>query len=136
MNTDNPKDLIYWGIFLDDSNSLKKTLEKKIIYPHVTYGFKTEMPLYILGEPTTIEVVGYAIDNNNEGYSVRIPEDPYGMCRNLFYLKRKVPHITTSVSAQGKPVDTKDLKFQPIEPFVLTGRFGYFSNINCIKYSI
>ncbi len=132
----NPKDLIYWGIFLDNPDSLKKTLEKKIVYPHITYGFKTEMPLYILGESATIEVVGYAIDDNNEGYSVRIPDDPYGLSRNLFYLKRKTPHVTTSVSSIGRPVDTRDLHFEPIEPFTLTGRFGYFSNINCVKYSI
>lgn len=133
----NPKDLIYWGIFINDfDKKLKTTLSKKIIYPHVTYGFKSEMPLYILGEQATVSIIGYGIDEDNEGYSVRLPDDPYGLSRNLFYLKRKTPHITTSVSSTGRPVDTRDLHFEPIEPFTLTGRFGYFSNINCVKYSV
>lgn len=120
---------IYWGIFLDSRTFLPHKLAKPISTPHVTFGFRTEVPTDILGTDALIKVIGYGCDANNEAYLVDVPT---GWEK---YFKNKVPHITISTSLKGKPKDSANLIFKPIVPFYITGRFGQFKSDGVVYYS-
>lgn len=36
----------------------------------------------------------------------------------------EVPHITIAVSSEGKPVNTKNLNFEDINPIEMEGKYG------------
>ena len=101
-------------------------LQNPIACPHVTLQFLPEaVPTALFGTTARITVVGYGNDGKNEGVQVRVePEDPE--LQKLLESVR-VPHITLSVSPEGKPVNTGRLRFTPVEPITLTGTFGGFT---------
>ena len=97
--------VIYWGLFLIDQ--FDGSLEKKIENQHITFGFKTEPPEGIpWGETVEVDLIGYGINDTNEGYLVRLAPE-----LERYYSGAEVIHITTSVSKDGKPVNTKDCPF-------------------------
>ena len=118
-------DCIYWGLFLgDDYLGLQcPKLENVIVHRHVTFGFKVPCPEKLVGTTWTVKFTGrYGNDGKNEAYEVEIPEElvPY-------YENNAVPHLTVSVSEDGRPVDSANLEFEPIyEPFELEMTIGYF----------
>ena len=87
-------------------------------------------------------VIGYGNDGKNEGLlvelvSVEIPDinDIFCDVHEMYLLAKSipVPHITLSVSKDGKPVDTGKLNFdQPIpdefKDQIIIGTFGGFIN--------
>ena len=109
---------IYWGIFVPNCGG---KLDKVIGWQHVTYGFKTEYPEDIHGKPVDVKVVGYGNDGQNEAYLVMLPK-----WTKDIYSGSDVKHITLSVAHGAKPVDSCKLTFEPLEPFILEGVFGYF----------
>lgn len=127
---------IYTGVFfeLDDlinkfnNNIHAARLSNTIQNPHVTFTYKpTQVNEDLFGTPTKFEVIGYACDGKNQGFKVRAAtihkslRDEYENIEN--------PHITISVSEDGKPVDTGKLDFHFVEkPFFITGHYGAFSN--------
>lgn len=123
---------IYWGIFIkhSDADKLKHSLSRRIMYPHVTFGFKEDVPKELLGKRTTIVLTGYGIDKDNEAYSVELlPEDEV-------FFNKEIPHLTTSVSRDGFPKDSYKLNFTPLnEGIKLTGYFGYFGSDNTVYFS-
>ena len=110
---------IYWGIFVPN---LGGKLDKVVIFQHVTFGFRTEFPEYMLGKPVDVRVVGYGNDGKNEAYLVKLPK----WTKDVYH-GAETKHITLSVAYGSKPIDSCKLKFKPIEePFYLEGIFGYF----------
>jgi hypothetical protein len=124
--------VIYTGAFIDIA-TLHKTikvgnrLEKLIENPHVTFQFRPETaPTSLFGEKVCVKVVGYGNDGKNEGLKVEV----FANNQMLSKMAKEilVPHITISVSADGKPVDTAKLTFHPIKPFFLEMTFGAFTS--------
>ncbi len=116
---------IYWGLFFEDENMPEGTLERKVVYKHVTFGFKTPFPMELLGKESAVIVDGYGNDGRNEALFVELDPDiqdyhPGGTDGNRY-------HITLSTGKDGKPVDSAKLEVWSIDrPYVLKGRFGYF----------
>lgn len=133
---------IYTGVFFDSSelNDLfekhigKPKLSNVIKNPHVTFTYKpTEVMFGLLGTPIRFDVIGYACDGVNQGLQVKISDNMWWDKRHapLFDECQTIenPHITISVSEDGKPVDTNKLVFEPIPiPFEIVGDYGVFTD--------
>lgn len=122
------KDLIYTGIFL--GTIIPGVLERQITRQHVTHLYKPKPervnPAFF-GKLVFINVIGYANDGNNQGYLVSLTTSDEALQQELD--KIKTPHITISVSKDGKPVDTRNLDFAPINGALLVGTYGgYYSD--------
>lgn len=74
-----------------------------------------------MGKRVKLIVDGRGMSDTNEGYRVILPEEILAMYSQM---ETRVPHITVSLSKEGRAKDTKDLVFQPISPFVVRGRMG------------
>lgn len=100
-------------------------LERPITYTHVTFEYlPEEVDRSLFGDTVQIQVIGYGKNQENEGVKISLhSENPV---LQKMYEDIAVPHITLSVSADGKAVNTSDLEFEPIEPFEITGVFGGF----------
>ena len=99
------------------------TLARQIDAPHVTFVYRPEaVEEELFGEPLRLCVTGYANDGRNEGVRVEIRTENARL-RDMAE-RIRCPHITLSVSEDGRPVDTGYLTFTPVEPFELTARFG------------
>lgn len=113
--------MIYTGVFFEENFNNK--LDKKIQFPHVTNQFKpTKVDYSLFGQEVVFKVIGYGINEENEGYLVELVNATQEI-KNAFANIEKL-HITISVSQTGKPVNTKNLDFKPIQPFYLKGRYG------------
>lgn len=121
--------IIYTGIFFE---KMTGKLEKQIEFPHVTHEFR---PMNInedlFGQEVTFEIIGYGIDTENEGYLVKVKTATDEMRKALDIIA--IPHITLSVSKNGKPVNTKNLEFKPCAGFEITGVYGGFNGNKIIK---
>lgn len=125
---------IYTGVFFQfdeirkdlDFYCTSNRLAKVIEHPHVTFTYKPdEVHPELFGREVVFRVVGYANDGKNQGIKVKVAR----MATDLLseYETIKVPHITISVSADGKPVDTANLHFEDIEEtFCIAGRYGAY----------
>lgn len=121
---------IYVGCFVKSDEVFEKVriikgqrLEKMIEHPHVTFEYKPELvDENFFGEIIDITIIGYACDGKNEGVLVNM----YSKNSELQEIIDRicVPHITLSVSKNGKPVDTKNLDFKPCEPIKMSGKYG------------
>lgn len=128
--------VLYNGIFitLDElqkaANLRTYPLEREITNPHVTCEFRPKNPqTELFGTEAEVTITGYGCDGNNEGFSVSVKTANPEV--QALIDKVPVPHITLSVSAKGRPVDTAHLKFTPCEHVVLHGIFaGYDPNQN------
>lgn len=125
------KKIIYTGLFIDKKtfyDHFSAKLAKEIEYPHATVFFKpkgSEVHQELFGEKAMITITGYGCDENNEGFSVKInAKNPalQKLCDDIL-----VPHITISVSEDGKPVDTGKLEFETREQVSLEATFGAFT---------
>lgn len=119
---------LWFGLFPADDESLSllsevATLDKRVEFPHVTFGYKIPVPDGIdWNETYWVDVIGYGNDGDNEGYQASFP----GLL-DEFYFGADVPHITLSTSNGGSPVDTAFIKFKAIrEPFSIPMKFGYY----------
>lgn len=95
--------------------------------PHVTFAYRPqEVDQALFGIPVRIRVTGYGCDGHNEGLQVQLfPSDP--VLQPLIDAI-PVPHITISISEDGKAVNTRYLEFAPITPFELTGFSGGYTD--------
>lgn len=127
---------LYTGIFFDfaklremvDCGITTQRLDRVVENPHVTFTFKpTNVDQKLFGQPGIFKVIGYANDGVNQGLEVEwvsIARSLKNECRQI-----KKPHITISVSNDGKPVDTGKLQFEPIkEPFWIKGTYGAYTD--------
>lgn len=116
--------VLYEGFFVIDE--LNHTLKKDIEFKHITTEFKpTKTHEYLYGKEAIFIVTGYGNNNINEGYSVSLIS-----CDNNELIELinniTIPHITLSVSLEGKPVNTAKLDFKPTNSFKIRTRFGGF----------
>ena len=125
---------IYTGVFFNKEELLKKVeflgeerLERVIADPHVTFAFRPKtVDTSLFGEKVTVEAVGYGNNGKNEGLVVTLKSNNSKIMEMSKVIP--VPHITLSVSADGKPVDTWALAFLEMkEPFIIEGTFGAFT---------
>jgi hypothetical protein len=132
LQGDTDMNVLYKGLFIENDSSLSliksegaKRLAVDIQDKHVTFEFKPSdlFPEHFLGPLFFMKVVGYANDGKNSGFKVQLPSvlAPY-------YKGANTIHITSSISLEGKAKDTAHLTFEPIEPFNISGRLGYFTN--------
>ena len=127
---------IYTGVFFDFEEFRRKInyyitqrrLDKVIENPHVTFTFKpSSVNARMFGRSAVFRVIGYAEDGENQGIEVEWARlsreflDEYNTIEN--------PHITISISNNGKAVNTGKLKFEKInEPFIIEGKYGAFTD--------
>lgn len=124
--------VIYEGVFFNPEE-LKETLgveefelAREIKNPHVTFVFRPEKPAsHLYGEKVRFKVTGYACDGKNEGVAVNLVSSSKKI--EELYKRIAVPHITLSVSRDGKPVDTGRLTFHPIDGPEIQGTFLPFT---------
>lgn len=127
--------IIYTGVFFDASalyaamnkHLPRKKLHRQIENPHVTVQYKPrDVNTSLFGQEVEFTVTGYAVDGRNEGVAVQFSKDglPQVLCELLEGIK--VPHITFSVSKDGKPVDTGRLQFHACQPFKIRGTYQPF----------
>lgn len=120
--------MIYWGLFLEENQNGK--LEKQIKNQHITFGYKTAPPAEVIfGKEYQIKIVGYGINEENEGYEVELSKE-----LKKFYNGAEKVHITLSTSKEGKAVNTKNVNFEPIAERVLKCKMGYFTKEQKVKY--
>ena len=104
----------------------KSPLKNDVRDPHITFMYKPkEVIQSLFGEVIHVTIVGYGNDGTNEGLRVQLKAnnpDIQFMINNI-----AVPHITIAVSDEGKPVNTKDLNFESINPIKLEGKYGGFA---------
>lgn len=103
-----------------------KPLPNDIRDPHVTFSYKPiEVNQSLFGSELRIKIVGYGNDGKNEGLRVCI--DTSNQELQSMIERIAIPHITIAVSDDGKPVNTKNIRFDDIEPIELTGKFGGYT---------
>ena len=114
--------IIYEGFFVQ--GSLNSTLLKDIEYKHITTEFRpTITHEHLYGQQAKFIITGYGNDEVNEGYTVEMISCESDELREL-YENIALPHITLSTSAEGKPVNTKNIEFEPTEEFTILTKFG------------
>lgn len=130
--------VLYEGLFVDKEElhqKIQPQLERPIEKPHVTTFFRPkearQLNLDSLGSGARIMAVGYGNDGKNEGLLVRVEADDPAIQKACDALK--TPHITLSVSRDGRPVNTAFLEFTPLEePFEINGNYGFYIRGNVI----
>lgn len=121
----NSASALWFGLFIE--KPFTGDLANEIEHQHITFGYKVTPPDGIDWEAEyPIVVIGYANDGTNEGYCCEFPPELDEM-----YFGTDMPHITVSVSDDGKPVNTQYLDFEELdEPFTIYGKFGYYARGN------
>lgn len=101
--------VIYEGFFID--GNLNSKLAKNIDNKHVTTEFRPSVTHeYLYGEKVKLRIDAYGNDGENEGLFVNgITTDNLDVL--LLFMNVETPHITLSVSENGKPVNTSKIKF-------------------------
>lgn len=115
----------YTGVFFDKALTDNGKLDKQIAFPHVTHKYKpAEIDRSLFGQVVIFKVIGYGINAENEGLLVEVAEASEKMKKALAEIE--VPHITLSISANGKAVNTRYLDFEPCIPWYIGGHYGGF----------
>lgn len=145
------KNIIYAGIFFDSSaveaavgQNGGVMLEKVIALPHVTLAFRpSDVELQklhsLVGKEIEVSLDEFAYNNRNAGFKVSIVT-PNSVVEG--FLKGKLPHITTSVGAEGRPVETPklfdgsfgDVSTVQVDSQTVTGRIGIFCSDGQVYY--
>ena len=145
------KNVIYAGIFFV-SEAVEAaveqkggvTLEKAIALPHVTLVFRpSDVELQklhsLVGKEIEASLDEFAYNDRKAGFRVSVVT-PDMVVGNL--LKGKLSHITTSVGAEGRPVDTpklfdgsfENVNFVQVDSQTVTGRIGIFCSDGQVYY--
>ena len=101
-------------------------LKNDIQDPHITFVYmpkKVDRSLF--GKQIGISIVGYGNNGINEGLLVHLQSDDPKVQAMIEEIE--VPHITISVGDDGKPINTKFLRFESIEPIEMTGKYGGYT---------
>lgn len=130
--------VLYEGIFFDeetielihslDNNKLERIYEDL----HCTFKFmpkSDEIFNDIVGKSFELLIVGYGNDGKNSGFQVALPDKLLKYYKNSDKKTKElvIPHITVSLSENGKAVDTGKLKFEKLnKPIKIIGKFGFY----------
>lgn len=118
--------IIYEAFFV--MGPLPSTLAKDIEFKHITTEFKPSISHeHLYGLEAKFIITEYGNDGINEGYKVDLISCESNELRELFETI-SIPHITLSISANGKAVNTKNLNFEPVSEFTVITKFGGFLN--------
>jgi len=135
--------MYYSGVFFEGPfddllrDKVSTSLDKPIEDLHVTFNFnpnkEDKLPKELIGKEIPIKVVGEGSNDKNHGFEVKIPNiilvaGGEKISLKDLYRNPATPHITMSLGAGGKAVDTKHLNFSQIEPFDVVGKLGYWEN--------
>lgn len=116
--------VVYEAFFVQ--GPLYSKLSKDIEFKHITTEFKpAKSHEHLYGQQATFLVTGYGNDEVNEGYKVKLVSCESNELREL-YEAIPIPHITLSISPEGKAVNTKNLDFGPTNEFTILTKFGGF----------
>lgn len=116
--------VIYEAFFVQ--GQLNSKLSKDIEFKHITTEFKpAKTHEHLYGQQATFMVTEYGNDEVNEGYRVKLVSCESDELREL-YEAIPIPHITLSISPEGKAVNTKNLDFEHIDEFIIFTKFGGF----------
>ena len=116
--------VVYEAFFVQ--GPLASKLSKDIEFKHITTEFKPAISHeHLYGQQATFVITGYGNDEVNEGYKVKLVSCESDELREL-YETIPVPHITLSISPEGKAVNTKNLDFGPTDEFTVLTKFGGF----------
>ena len=146
------KNVIYAGVFFDSTaveaavgQNGGVVLEKVISLPHVTLAFRPsdeemQMLQLLLGKEIEVSLDEFAYNNRNAGFKVSIVTPDCVVVND--FLKGKLPHITTSVSQEGRPVETpklfdgsfENVNFVQVDSQTITGRIGAFCSDGQVYY--
>lgn len=127
----------YEGIFFDDEEVKKiqkyeshrlKNIHEKI---HCTFVYRpSNDELYdeLLNKEIDVYLISYGYSKNNSGFEIEIDSKYMKYYNNLDSNNNiKKPHITASISDNGKSKNTDKLNFVPLEKKVkIKGKFGYW----------
>lgn len=124
---------VYVGCFIkfDTFQSVIKAIRKNplkndIKAPHVTFKYRpSDVDDILFGESVRITIIGYGNDGLNEGLKVALKAD--NLVIQHMIDKIEIPHITVAVSNEGKPVNTKYLRFEKIKPIEIDGKYGGYT---------
>lgn len=146
------ENVIYAGIFFASEaveaaveQNCGVMLEKAIALPHVTLVFRpSDVELQklhsLVGKEIEMSLDEFAYNDRNAGFRVSVVT-PNSVVND--FLKGKLPHITTSVGADGRPVDTPKLfdgsfegvnSVQMTNTQILSGRIGVFCSDGQVYY--
>lgn len=122
----------YIGCFFDKEEEERllehrqgPALERPIGSLHVTVEYLPEhVDTSLFGTEVEVTVTGYGNDGRNEGFRVEISSADDEVQSLLDGIE--IPHITLSRAEDAESVDTKNILFEPIEPFTVKGRFGAY----------
>lgn len=116
------------GLLFDKiSERFPQRLSRTIKAPHVTFAYRPDtVNEALFGEKITVRIVSYGNDGTNEGVGVEL----FSANKEIIKMAEQieVPHITLSVSRNGKPVNTRYLQFFAVEPFEVTGVMGGYTD--------
>ena len=126
----------YFGIFFNKENSKiisdneKQRLEFLPNNFHCTFAFRpNEIELFnqFVGQNVDVSLIGYGNNNENSGFEIAFDDKFKDLFKNFDINNTpKTPHITTSLANGARAVNTCNLRFEPIKPITITGRFGFF----------
>ena len=115
----------YVGIFIDESDKEKIIENEKVCLEKRPKNFHCTMQYMpkdlkqfkdIIGQEVVIVLTGYGNDDKNSGYRVQLPDEIKKYFLNTDKEGNlKTPHITTSLSNDGKAVHTANLNFENLE---------------------
>ena len=116
--------VVYEAFFVQ--GPLVSKLSKDIEFKHITTEFKPAVSHeHLYGQQATFVITGYGNDEVNEGYGVKLVSCESDELREL-YETISVPHITLSISSEGKASNTKNLDFGSTDEFIILAKFGGF----------
>ncbi len=133
---------LYTGCFFDFSEiaALAKKhaperLHRVIQTPHVTFTYQPDtVDTSLFGTAVQVTLVGYGNNEENEGFRVVLTSDNKDVQTMIDTIE--VPHITLSVSEDGRARNTKFLTFRDIQPIQITGIYGGYTQqhrVDCRK---
>lgn len=137
----------YEGIFFEDQEMEKlfsnegTFLGTRNDVPHITFLYKPDknhLLEEIIGNDVTCYLTGYGCDGENSAFMVSFPDEYTEYYHNKDQDgKIVIPHITASLSSNGKASNSRNLTFVKFkEPVLVTGRFGYWIKDNEKEYPL
>ena len=120
----------YIGVFFSkETDNILRKRGNKFSRPtknlHVTVKYRPEdVPVELFGSEVAVQITGYGYSNENEGLSCKLVSENSALQKLLDAIE--VPHITLSISEDGRAVNTRYVDFSEPLSFVCKGRFGGF----------
>lgn len=119
-----------------DTNKLEKANDEI----HCTFRYHpSEKEIFneLVGQTFEVTLTSYGNNNKNAGFLISLPEEliPFYINYESDQKTLRVPHITSSISSNAIPSETKNLDFKPLSrQYKVKGKFGFCIKDNRGKY--